>query len=52
MLQLIRQKRETLTSTALDPWSPEAINFVEACSSSTLDELSDVSADSSFVGYC
>jgi hypothetical protein len=45
MLELMREKRETLTSTALDVWSDEAINFVEACSTSTPDELSDVSMD-------
>jgi hypothetical protein len=46
MSELMREKRETLTSTALDVWSDGAINFVEACSSSTPDELSDVSMDS------
>ncbi len=30
MLELMREKRATLTSTALDVWSDEAINFVEA----------------------
>jgi hypothetical protein len=48
MLELMREKKETLTSTALDVWSPEAINFVKACSSSTPHELSDVSMDSDF----
>jgi hypothetical protein len=52
MLELMREKRETLTSTALDVWSDEAINFVEACSLSTLDELSDVSMDIDFISHC
>lgn len=44
MLQLMGETRETLNSTALDLWSAEAVNFVEAASSSTPDELSDVSS--------
>jgi hypothetical protein len=42
MLEIMDETRETLKSTAVD-WSAEAVNFVEATSSVTLDELSDVS---------
>jgi hypothetical protein len=43
MLEMMDETRETLKSTAAD-WSAEAINFIEAASSSaTPDELSDVS---------
>ena len=41
MLQMMHETRETLKSTAVD-WSAEAVNFVEATSSATPDELSDV----------
>lgn len=39
---MIDKTRETLKSTAVD-WSAKAVNFVEATSSVTLDELLDVS---------
>jgi hypothetical protein len=39
---MIDETRETLKSTAVD-WSIKAVNFVEATSFATLDELSDVS---------
>ena len=42
MLQMMDETRETLKSTAAD-WSAEAVNFIEATSSTTPDELSDVS---------
>jgi hypothetical protein len=42
MLEMMDETRETLKSTAVD-WSAEAVNFVEATSSATPDELSDVS---------
>jgi hypothetical protein len=42
MLEIMDKTRETLKSTAAD-WSAEAINFVEATSSSiTPDKLSDM----------
>jgi hypothetical protein len=42
MLQMMDETRETLKSTTVD-WSAEAVNFVEATSFATPDELSDVS---------
>jgi hypothetical protein len=42
MLEMMDETRETLKSTAVD-WSAEAVNFVEATSSATPDELSDMS---------
>ena len=48
MLKLMGETRETLNSAASYLWSAEAINFVGATSSSTPDELSDVSMDSDF----
>jgi hypothetical protein len=42
MLEMMDETRETLKSTAVD-WSAEAVNFVEATSSATPDELLDVS---------
>jgi hypothetical protein len=42
MLEMMDKTRETLKSTAVD-WSAAAVNFVEATSSSTPDELSNVS---------
>jgi hypothetical protein len=42
MLEMMDETRETLKSTVVD-WSTEAVNFVEVTSSSTPDELSDVS---------
>lgn len=42
MLEMMDETRETLKSTAVD-WSAEAVHFIEATSSATPDELSDVS---------
>jgi hypothetical protein len=42
ILEMMDETRESLKSTAVD-WSAEAVNFVEATSSSTPDELSEVS---------
>jgi hypothetical protein len=42
MLEMIDETRETLESTAVD-WSAKAVNFIEATSSTTPDELLDVS---------
>ena len=42
MLQILHITRETLKSPAVS-WSAEAVNFVEATSFATLDELMDVS---------
>ena len=42
MLEMMDETRESLKSTPVD-WSAEAVNFVEATSSATPDELSDVS---------
>lgn len=50
MLQMMDETRETLKS-AVD-WSAEAVNFVEATSSATVDELSDVSFPISNLEYC
>ena len=45
MLQLMRETKETLAQTGPERWSAEAINFVEATSSASHSELSDVSID-------
>jgi hypothetical protein len=42
MLQMMDETRETLKSPAVS-WSSEAVNFAEATSFATPDELSDVS---------
>lgn len=42
MLEMIDETRETLKSIAVN-WSTKVVNFIEATSSITLDELSDVS---------
>jgi len=42
MLQMMDETRESLKSTAVD-WSAEAVNFIEATSFVTPDELLDVS---------
>ena len=41
MLQMMKETRESLDSTAVD-WSAEAVDFVEATSLTSLDELPDV----------
>jgi hypothetical protein len=48
MLELMREKRETLTSIALDVWSDEAINFVEACSTAAVASRSKLSKSMAF----
>jgi len=40
MLQMMKETRESLDSTAAD-WSPEAVDFVQATSWASPDELSD-----------
>jgi len=40
MLEIMDKTRKTLKSTPVD-WSAEAVNFLEATSSATPDELSD-----------
>jgi hypothetical protein len=45
MSQLIREKKETLKLLGRGGWSAAAINFLEAISSASADELSDVSAN-------
>ena len=42
ILQIMDETRETLKSLAVS-WSAEAVNFAEATSFATPDELSDVS---------
>src|SRR3981081_2682041 len=46
MLDLMGEAKDALTSTALKRWSAEAIDFLEAMSFSSQDELSDVSVNS------
>jgi hypothetical protein len=45
MLQLMMESKRTLDRTGRERWSAEAINFVEATSLASPDELSNVSID-------
>jgi hypothetical protein len=45
MFRLMREDRETLKLLGRAGWSVEALNFLEATSSSSPDELSNVSTD-------
>jgi hypothetical protein len=44
MLTLIREEQETIETATLRYWSAKAVDFVEATSWASLDELSDVTA--------
>jgi hypothetical protein len=44
MLALMKEKQETIKTSALRDWSAEAVDFVDATSRASLDKLSDVSA--------
>jgi hypothetical protein len=52
MLQLMRETKETLAQAGPVRWSAEAINLVEATSSASYSELSDVSIDQVAVNHC
>jgi hypothetical protein len=52
MLHLMGETKDALTSTATKRWSAVAINFLEATSFSTQDELSEVSVNSDVLSYC
>jgi hypothetical protein len=52
MSQLMRENKETLELPGRGGWSAEAIDFLEATSSVSPDELSDVSTDSLPANRC
>ena len=52
MLDLMGETKDALTSIALKRWSAEAIDFLEAMSFASQDELSDVSVNSNVLSYC
>ena len=52
MLDLKRETKDFLTSTALKRWLAEAIDFLKVLPFSTQDELSNVSVNSHVLNYC
>ena len=52
MSQLMRENKETLESLERVGWSAKAIDFLEATSSASLDELSNVSTNSLLANHC